>query len=127
MTRSTLCCAPTQDVLDAVALMVRERIRHVPIVDADGVLVGVVSDRDVREVLGDPSRALREDHDEPLMSWPLADVMSRDPITVPESAPLSEAAHKMRTAKVGALLVTGEDGSLVGMLSYLDLLRQAYG
>lgn len=126
MSKVVLTCRPDDDVLEAVALMVHEGIRHVPVVAEDGRVVGMVSDRDVRDAIGDPALALDVDNRR-LESWPIADIMTRDPITVRVDASLHSAAERMRKEGVGALVVVDRDGLLKGLLSYVDLLRYAYG
>lgn len=55
---------------------------------------------------------------------PLAVMMSRRILGVSVSAPVIEAARTMREAKVGALLVSGEDGRYIGVLTETDLVRK---
>jgi len=55
---------------------------------------------------------------------PLAVMMSRRILAVSVSAPVIEAARILREAKIGALLVSGEDGRYVGILSETDLVRK---
>ncbi|HZO13509.1 MAG TPA: CBS domain-containing protein, partial [Polyangiaceae bacterium] len=126
MSKVVLTCRPEDDVLEAVALMVHEGIRHVPVVAEDGHVIGMVSDRDVRDAIGDPAVALDADSRH-LERWPIADIMTRDPITVRVDASLHSAAERMRKKGVGALVVVDRQGTLKGLLSYVDLLRHAYG
>jgi CBS domain-containing protein len=111
-----------ESVMEAVDIMVARRIRHVPVVDRQGRVVGMVSDRDVRTALGDPAEAAD--------SWPPAatgllvrGLMSRDPVVVQADAPLSVAATFLLNRRVGALPVVDREGRLRGILSYLDLIR----
>ncbi len=55
---------------------------------------------------------------------PLAVMMSRRILAVSPSAPVVEAARTMREAKVGALLVSGEEGRYIGIISETDLVRK---
>ncbi|HVW28048.1 MAG TPA: CBS domain-containing protein [Polyangiaceae bacterium] len=99
-------------------------VRHLPIVD-HGQLVGIVSDRDLREVT---SRLLREGVTStgPSLSTPIGAVMSSDVLSVDPETDLAEACDLMIEHRVGALpvVVTGTD-ELVGIVSYVDLLRAA--
>lgn len=88
-------------------------IRHLPVVDDRGRLVGVVSDRDL---LG-----AKRGHK-------VADVMTRDVITIRADAPASEAASLMLDYKISSVLVVGDEQQLVGVVTqtdYLGLARRA--
>lgn len=110
---------------DAVALMGRHQFRHVPIVDDQGAVIGMISDRDVKMALGpDAAGMLLEEIDprqaEGSVSW----FMSETAITVQVDAPLAEAARLFVETRVGALPVLDGD-KLVGLLSVVDVLRAA--
>ncbi len=97
-------------------------IRHLPIVD-DGQLVGIVSDRDLRDVA---SRLLAEGETDlsRLLSSPVADLMSADVLSVDPETELADAVDLMIEHRIGALpvLAPGTD-RLVGIISYVDVLR----
>ena len=57
MSTTTIRATSDADVLDVIASMVREGVRHLPVVDADDRVVGIVSDRDIRTAVGDPVAA----------------------------------------------------------------------
>jgi CBS domain-containing protein len=108
--------------MDAVELMAACRIRHIPVVDEDGRVVGILSDRDVRSALGDPREAAQ--------SWPRAATripvsmaMTQDPIVVRTDAPLGVAVAQLLNRGMGALPVVDGEGRLAGMLSYVDVIR----
>jgi CBS-domain-containing membrane protein len=117
---------PDADVLDVVAAMVRERIRHVPIVDDQRRVIGIVSDRDLRTAVGDLVGALRERDETASERWPIATVMTSQPATIRPDAALDEVAACFVDESLGALPVVDAEGRLVGMVSYVDLLRFAY-
>lgn len=99
-------------------------IRHLPVVD-DGMLVGILSDRDLRDV-GAP-RLLDIDDPDALrarLSLPVSAVMSTDVIAVGPDTDLSELVGIMIETKIGAIpIVDGATRRLVGIVSYIDLLR----
>jgi len=111
---------------EAVARMVRRKIRHLPVVERDGRLVGVVTDRDLRHRLFEP-RVMKEigtvSVDEILKSVPVKDIMSAPVVTVGPRDELETAARTMLEDKVGSLPVV-ENGRVVGILTETDLLRQ---
>src|SRR5688572_14045905 len=105
---------PDAALVEAVDIMSEHRIRHVPVIDGDR-LVGIISDRDVRNAL--PRRAdLRGPIDaacQTSLGRTAADVMSRHPITIPRDFSIHEAAEIMCREKIGALPVV-QDGRVVG-------------
>lgn len=111
-----------ESVMEAVELMAACRIRHVPVVDDEGHVVGILSDRDVRTSLGDPTEAAQ--------SWPLAATrvpvsmaMTPAPVVVRHDAPLGVAVALLLNHGVGALPVVDAEGHLRGILSYVDVIR----
>lgn len=88
-------------------------VRHLPVIDDRGRLVGVVSDRDLI-----PSKRAHR----------VADVMTRDVVTTRPDVPASEAASVMLDHKISSVLVVNDDQKLVGMVTqtdYLELARRA--
>jgi CBS domain-containing protein len=123
MTRDPLKARPYQPVLEAVALMTERGFKHVPIVDDDERLVGIISDRDVRTAIGDPAEALGRDLTE-LEEMPISSVMTTPAESVTENAPLVEVAHRLAHESIGALPVVDGDGRVVGIVSYVDVVRK---
>ena len=105
--------------------LVRERgIRHVPVVDQRGALIGMLSDRDlgyldVGRLVGEPEPAVRQ-----RLATPVGQVMTRDPVSVGPEAGLDEVVELLIEGRFGAVPVV-ETGSLrvVGIVSYVDVLR----
>jgi CBS domain-containing protein len=102
------------------------RVRHLPVVDDDGALVGVVTDRDLRHHLFGP-RVLKEVGtiavDILLKAVPVSEIMSTPVMSVPATAEVVEAARIMLEDKVGSLPVV-EGGRVVGIVTETDVLRQ---
>jgi acetoin utilization protein AcuB len=111
---------------DAVTLMARNKIRHLPVLGRDGRLCGVVTDRDLRHHLFTPE-VLRSTGtvsvDRLLSKVEVRDVMSSPVISVAADADLEEAARRMLEDKLGSLPVV-EDGHIVGIITETDLLRR---
>ncbi|HVU02569.1 MAG TPA: CBS domain-containing protein [Polyangiaceae bacterium] len=97
-------------------------VRHLP-VTSDGAVVGMVSDRDLRDVV---SRLLLEagpDLDL-LLERPVGDVMSADVIAVDPETDVDEIIDLMVEHRIGAVpVVTPDTADLVGIVSYVDVLR----
>lgn len=109
---------PVQNVMD---VMMERDIRHVPIVDS-GALIGMISDRDLRQiswtsvVAGAPAR----------LNIPVSSLMSGDPISVGQEADAYELIDIMLDQKVGAVPVVDEvENRLLGIVSYMDVLKHA--
>ncbi len=96
------------------ALMLKHGIRHVPITNGSKV-VGVVSERDIKLVLGlDPSRErlVQAEH-----------IMKANPVFVNASTPLDEVAFEMSKNKIGSVLVYDDSDELYGIFTSTDALN----
>jgi len=130
MTEHLVTLSPEASVAEALTLCRKRRIRHIPILD-EGRLVGIVSDRDLRDAspaLGDPERART------LQEIRVADVMSREVITVDPQDSIENAAQQMYELKIESLPVVSEvavaDGGatvveqeLLGIVTSSDVMR----
>lgn len=101
-----------------------ENIRHVPVVSAKGELLGIVSDRDLKKVLGMPRRQIeRPDGSRfTLSTRKIRTIMRRQPYTIGPEANAADAAALMAKRKIGALPVVNK-GKLVGIITSTDILR----
>ncbi|MGE0821442.1 MAG: CBS domain-containing protein [Candidatus Binatia bacterium] len=112
------------DTLDAAEeLMAVGWIRHLPVVDADSQLLGMVTQRDVfKASLSSVSRASENEQQHWLSSVRVQDVMTKEVKTVDPEAELSEAVGILLENKFGALPVVTEK-QLIGMLTETDMLH----
>ena len=118
MTRDPVTVQPESDPLAAVALLKCGEFRRLPVVDAEGSLVGVVSRNDLEVFLskaGSPG-VLKRQHR-------VDQVINREVVTVPPNCPLEEAASLMVEHKIGSLPVV-EDGLIVGIITETDIFKQ---
>jgi CBS domain-containing membrane protein len=110
-------------LLVADDLMKQARIRHLPVLDEDGALVGIVSQRDLfrgalLRTLGYGGRA-----EERMLNTVLVKEAMREPVrTISSDAPLRAAAALMLEHRIGCLPVV-DGGKLVGIVSESDLLQ----
>jgi acetoin utilization protein AcuB len=114
--------APKDSLQRVIELFRRRDIRAVPVVE-DGALVGIVTDRDVRQVA--PAYPLFRDEQEIRRyteNLTVTAAMSADPLTVSPTTPLVEAAKILETYRISSLPVV-EGFRVVGILSVTDLLR----
>lgn len=121
--------ASTGDPLSAVIeRMGRHGIRHLPVIDDDRRVIGMVSDRDVRTAIRNPLGAISaRDAAVRIESTRVRQAMTRQPTTLPAGTRLSQAAVFFANHKVGALPIIDEHERLVGLVSYLDVLRAVVG
>ncbi|HPO17969.1 MAG TPA: CBS domain-containing protein [Rubrivivax sp.] len=99
---------------DVQQLMREHGVRHLPVV-RDGRVLGVISDRDVRVVLG-----LSTEHRHQVRA---GDIMAPQPLTVNAAAPLDEVAYAMSERKVGSAIVNDENGEFLGIFTATDALN----
>jgi CBS domain-containing protein len=100
------------------------RIRHLPVVDADNRVVGIVTQRDLyRAAISSVLGFDREKEHEWLGKVKVQDVMTRTVTMIGSEAGVVEAVDKMVTEKIGSLPVVNEQGKLVGLLTETDCLR----
>jgi acetoin utilization protein AcuB len=122
MQRGLVIVTPATALGEAIRLLERRGIRHLPVVE-QGRLVGIISDRDVKGAIASAAtsgggRSLASCLDE----LTAGDVMTRNVITMAPMFPVEEAARVMVTKRISALPVT-EDGRLVGILTETDVLQ----
>jgi acetoin utilization protein AcuB len=124
MTSSPITVTPEATLAEVWDLMREADIRHVPVVEA-GVLVGMVSDRDLASL--DVARVLTADGAEALrraLATPVVTVMSSDVIFVEMEDDLDDVIELMLEHKVGAIPVVRSDTrDVMGIVSYIDVLR----
>ena len=99
---------------EAARLMRQHHFRQLPVMDQGGRLVGIITDRDLRQTVGF-GEPLRE-------NLIVADVMTVDPITIPLSATMDDAVRVLADRGFGALPVV-RSNKLVGIITYMDILR----
>jgi acetoin utilization protein AcuB len=123
MTRSPVTVAPDTLVEGAAATMRTRKLRHLPVTERGGRLVGIVTDRDLRQVIFDPAIQARLDRAaDALRTLTVRDIMTWGIVTVRPETALREAAWLMREQRIGALPVV-RNGRLVGILTERDVLR----
>ena len=125
MTREVITVSPETGILATQSLMARNGIRHLPVIDEDGILVGVVTDRDIRSAM--PSTVLSEAEkaaeQRRLEAMKVKDIMTVNPVTVSPTQTLEDALLLMQKVKVGAFPVVDQEGKLQGIISVRDLMR----
>jgi CBS domain-containing protein len=122
MTRSVRTLGRNEKLSAADSLMRTERIRHLPVVDEEGLVVGIVSQRDLFfsalvQALGFGSAS----HDRMLSTILVKEVMTENVVTTTPETMLTAAARVMVDRKIGCLPVI-EGDTLTGILSESDIV-----
>ena len=122
MTTNPITISPSMYLPEARALLNDYLFRHLPVVDAQGVLVGMLTDRDLRSAY--PSSVLSDSESrlvyERVEKTEVAEIMSTDCVSLTPDSTLDDALYLFDRDQMGALPVV-EDGQVVGVFSIRDL------
>jgi CBS domain-containing protein len=134
MTPDPVCVSPDASINDAIQLMLERKFSGLPVVDAGGSLVGIVTEGDLLRRTETGTQRKRTRWIEFLMGPRLAseyvqtsgrkvgDVMTAEVRSVTEDAPLEEIVHLMERHQINRVLVV-RDGKLVGIVTRANLLH----
>ena len=122
MTRKITTVDQEATIFDAQELMATNKIRHLPIIDKDQRLIGIVTDRDIRSALPYKSLMGHSNEKEKVSELKVKDIMTKDPITIAPTYTIQDALLLIQNSKVGALPVVDDDHKLKGIISVRDLL-----
>jgi acetoin utilization protein AcuB len=117
MRKKIVTIHPSTTIGEAFLLLRANRIRHLPVIENDS-LVGIVSDRDLRDAL--PSRLLTHDDDDTVLHKPVANIMNQQVITAHPLDFIEDAALQLYEHKIGSLPIV-EGNRLVGLITESDL------
>jgi CBS domain-containing protein len=115
MARKLITVTPETDAFVAIDLLLKHRISGMPVLDATGTLVGILSERDCLKTLTDAQY-----HNMP--THPVRDLMTTELTTISADTGLLEVAKLFMQNKFRRLPVLDEDGRLIGQLSRRDVL-----
>ncbi len=125
MTVSPITVRPDMCIDEAKALLDTHKFRHLPVVDGEGRLLGMVTDRDIRSAF--PSTMLSAEERQQILNrvrqTPVGDIMSAKNMVLTTTSTLDDALLLFEKKSVGALPVLGEAERVVGILSFNDLLK----
>jgi acetoin utilization protein AcuB len=110
MTSDPLSVTAVETIGKAEELMGENNIRQIPVLNGQE-LVGIVTDRDVRAYLSDA------------LQTPVGDIMTTGPLFIAPDDDLKDAVEMLIEQKFGAIPVVDEAEGLVGIVSYVDVLR----
>jgi len=125
MTSEVVTITGDASIFEAQEKMAQHTIRHLPVIDEENTLVGVVTDRDIRSALpyslfNDPgSKAAREKAE----ALKIQDIMTKDPMAISPTDTIQDALLLIQQKRVGAFPVVDDNRKLKGIISVRDLLR----
>jgi CBS domain-containing protein len=114
MTQAAICCGPETNVGRAVELMWNRNVGMLPVVDSDGKLIGIVTDRDICIAMGTRNRLPGE--------LTVGEIAIQKVFTCSPNDDIHEALHYMGDHQVRRLPVVNDQGVPQGVLSMDDLL-----
>jgi len=125
MTPEVITVDQEASIFDAHELMAKNIIRHLPIVDSENRLIGIVTDRDIRSALPyhlfkTPEKLVEK---ETYNQLKIKDIMTRNPFAISPTDTIQDALLLIQEKRVGAFPVVDEAGKLKGIISVRDLLR----
>ncbi len=125
MTKAVVTVGEKATIPEMKNLMAEHQIRHLPVVDDENHLLGIVTDRDIRSampssVLEDPESAETR---QSLAKISAREIMTRDPVTLTPLYTIQDALLLIQKTRVGAFPVVDDAGKLKGILSIRDLVR----
>ena len=125
MTPSPITVTPDTTVAEAIDILQQHNIRHLLVVDQQGELKGILSDRDLRSAR--PSSVARskerQNVEEQVNSTPVSVLMTRDCLSLNPNATLDDALLLFQSRKIGALLVINEEEKVIGVFTTADLMN----
>jgi len=127
MSNNPATAKPDDGLKDAIWKMERGHFRHLPVVDDNEKLIGMLTDRDIRLIRPSLAFVKKEEADVQLWSIAVQQAAVFDPVRVKPETSLKEAADVMLRWHVGGLPVVDDHEKVVGMITYTDILREFVG
>jgi acetoin utilization protein AcuB len=124
MTREVISVEPDVSMMKVSKIMKEKHIRRLPVVDAGKKLLGIVTDRDIKEA--SPSKATTLDIHELyylLSEIKVKDIMTVKPFTITPNNTIEKAALIMMEKRIGGLPVVDDQGKLVGIITESDIFK----
>ena len=107
---------------EAAGMLLEGGFRHLPVLDADARLVGMLSERDLRSAFGTDFRDWTS-VDQDRLDDVIANVMVPDPVVIRAHNRLVDVLDVFTDERIGAVPVLDDEDRLVGILSYVDVLQ----
>jgi acetoin utilization protein AcuB len=124
MSKPAVTITPDTPFQDALKLMREHQFRRLPVVDKEGKLVGILSERDLLHAAPSSATSLSVWEMHYLLSkLKVRGLMTKDVITTTPDTPLEEAAYLMAENKIGGLPVMDEHSRVIGVITETDIFR----
>lgn len=126
MQRNVAAIAPSASLEEARRLMREKSVRQLPVNDGDGKLVGMVSDRDIREAMlpvGLLPGSSEKEMEKILADTPVEKVMTRKVVAATPNDSLEDAIVLLHDFHVNALPVVNDEGRVAGIITRTDVLK----
>ncbi len=124
MTEDPVTVAAGARVVDAIVLLFTRGFRHLPVVDDDGKLVGMITDRDLRQFSHHMQNTDDRADSVKMITQPVGDLVHREAIVTQDDADVRDAVRSIVNEKVSGLpVVKADSGELVGILTSQDVMR----
>ena len=120
MTKNPLIVTPAETIGQADELMTENRIRQLPVAEGSA-LVGIITDRDIRSYLAES--LLDPDARATALRTRVSELMTSEPLTLAPDDDLQDAVELLIDEKIGGIPVVDEAEGLVGIVTYVDVLR----
>ena len=120
MTKNPLIMTANESIGEADRLMVENGIRQLPVVDGSALL-GIITDRDIRSYLA--NSLLDESTRNKALQTPVREIMTTEPLTLVPDDDLRDAVELLIEEKIGGVPVVDEAEGVVGIVTYVDILR----
>jgi acetoin utilization protein AcuB len=121
MSKDPLVVTPSETIAQADELMTENKIRQLPVVN-ERELVGIITDRDIRSFLSGSLLSPPEAREKALHTQ-ITEVMTTDPLTLSPDDNLQDAVELLINEKIGGIPVVDEAEGIVGIVTYVDVLR----
>ena len=124
MTKDVITITPDRSMMKASKIMKDKDISRVPVVDEDGKILGIISDRDIKDA--SPSKATTLDMHELyylLSEIKVQDIMTKKVVTIREDETVEKAAVLMLEGNFGGLPVLDSEDRVVGIITDTDIFK----
>ncbi len=124
MTRDVISIGPDTSMMKASRLMKEKKVRRLPVVDGDMTVVGIISDRDIKDA--SPSKATTLDMHELyylLSELKVKNIMTKSPVCAKADDSVEAVALLLMERGFGGMPVVDADGKLIGIITESDIFK----
>lgn len=121
MSKNVVTVLKELDLIEARHIMEKNGFRHLPVVDSQNHLIGVITDRDIRSAM--PFDRSKSDRAPEAGELKVADAMTTSPTAVSPIDTIQDVLLLLQQKRVGAFPVVDDNNRVIGIISVRDLLR----